>query len=138
MSIVIINHQPQRIGYHLSHNQSNYITHYACSLFQVVASLYLILVVMMVGMNYSLKERTKTKRIKEEEDAEEGKLVIRSSEIRFTERGRLFSNVVEDENYDTSPKNDIVDLWNLDIWTVVFLSNWNPKTKEKRLFFWRI
>ena len=72
--------------------------------------MYLILVVMMVGMNYSLKERTKTKRIKEEEDAEEGKLVIRSSEIRFTERGRLFSNVVEDGNYDTSPKNDIVDL----------------------------
>ena len=65
---------------------------------------------MMVGMNYSLKERTQTKRIKGEEEAEEGKQVIRSSEIRFTEGGRLFTNVVEDDNSDMSPTNKIVDL----------------------------
>ena len=72
--------------------------------------MYLIMVVMMVGMNYSLKERTKWNMIKGEEEAEEGKQVIKSSEIRFTEGGRLSSNVVGDDNKDVSPTNKIVDL----------------------------
>jgi hypothetical protein len=110
ISIVISNKLIQRIECHLSNNQSNNITHYDFSLFQLVASLYLIMVAMMVGMNYSLKERTKTKRIKGEEEAERGKQVIRSSEIRFTEEGRLFSNVVEDETNDMSPTMKSVDL----------------------------
>ena len=74
--------------------------------------MYLIMVVMMVGMNYSLKERTKKNRIKGEEEAEEGQQVIKSIEIRFKEGGRLSSNVVEDDNKDMSPTKKIVDASN--------------------------
>ena len=58
---------------------------------QVVACLYLVLVVVMVGMNYKLKER----KIRELPMGEgEDKRVIKSSSVSFTEGRGTFSTLV--------------------------------------------
>ena len=59
-------------------------------LFQVIATLYLVMVVVMVGMNYKLKERGREKSWKEEKV----KRVIKSSSVSFTEGRGIFSTIV--------------------------------------------
>ena len=58
---------------------------------QVVACVYLAMVVVMVGMNYKLKER-KIRELPMEEGEE--KRVIKSSSVSFTEGRGTFSNLV--------------------------------------------
>ena len=61
--------------------------------------MYLLMVVLMVGMNYSLKQRSKRTGRKEgdteeEKEAEE----VKSSEIRFKEGKGLITKIVEEDN----------------------------------------
>ena len=77
--------------------------------FQVIASLYLVMVVVMVGMNYSLKQRTRRVGLGEE-DVEGEEEEVKSSEIRFTEGEALSSRVVCQRNDNTVHKNNIVNL----------------------------
>ena len=60
--------------------------------------MYLLMVVVMVGMNYSLKQRSR-RTGREEEDTEEEE--VKSSEIRFKEGKGLITKVVEEDNDDS-------------------------------------
>ena len=59
-------------------------------LFQVIGTLYLVMVVVMVGMNYKMKERSKDGDGKEEKV----KSVTKSSSVSFTEGRGTFSTLV--------------------------------------------
>ena len=77
--------------------------------FQVIAALYLLMVVGMVGMNYRLKHRTRRVGLREE-DAEGAEKEIKSSEIRFTEGGALSSRVTDGKNDNMPQKQNMVNL----------------------------
>ena len=74
----------------------------------MIASLYLVMVVVMVGMNYSLKQRTRRVGLRREA-VEEAVEDFKSSEIRLTE-GEALSIVVCQESDNTRPKHKIVNL----------------------------
>ena len=61
--------------------------------------MYLLMVVLMVGMNYSLKQRSK-RAGRKEEDTEEEKVAeeVKSCEIRFKEGKGLITKIVEEDN----------------------------------------
>ena len=74
----------------------------------MIASLYLAMVVGMVGMNYNLKQRTKRVGLRKEA-VEEAVEDFKSSEIRLTE-GEALSIVLCQESDNTRPKYKIVNV----------------------------
>ena len=74
--------------------------------------MYLVMVVVMVGMNYTLKQRSKrTKRHEEEmEAAEEAEDDMKSSKTIFEEGKRLITKVIEEENEVIIDKGKVVNL----------------------------
>ena len=62
--------------------------------FQMVASLYIVMVVLVVGMNYKLKERKQRKVDHGEGREMEGTKLIKSSSVSFTEGRGAFSTLV--------------------------------------------
>ena len=74
--------------------------------------MYLLMVVAMVGMNYTLKQRSKrTKRSEEEVEAvEEGEDDIKSSESIFEEGKGMITKVIEEDNDGIIDKGQVVNL----------------------------
>ena len=60
--------------------------------------MYLLMVVLMVGMNYSLKQRNKRTGRKELDTEEEKEEEVKSSEIEFKEGKGLITKIVEEDN----------------------------------------
>ena len=67
----------------------------------------MVMVVVMVGLNYNLKERTKREGQRGRNREGEGREVIRPSEVSFAEGRGTFSNVVVEDNL---PKKNIVNV----------------------------
>ena len=74
---------------------------------QVVASLYLVMVVVVVGMNYTLKQRSE--RIKDNE-IETGVEDKKSSECIFEEGKGLITKVIDEENEVSIDKGKVENL----------------------------
>ena len=64
----------------------------------------------MVGLNYNLKERSITKNQRGGDREGDGGQVIRCSEVSFTEGRGTVSNVVVEDETSYSQKNKIVKL----------------------------
>ena len=73
----------------------------------MIATLYLVMVMVMVGMNYKLKARG-GKKVKEGSGIEEeGKTVVKSSSISFTEGRGTFSTLVSASTKSIKSKVDV-------------------------------
>ena len=74
---------------------------------QIVASLYILMVAVVVGMSYKLKER-KVRGVRGvEEESEEGKQLIKSSSVCFTEGRGTSSTHVSASNKFVKRKVDV-------------------------------
>ena len=74
--------------------------------------MYLVMVVAMVGMNYTLKQRSKRSKVNEVEieAAEEGEDEMKLSETIFEEGKGLITKVIERENEIIIVKGKLVNL----------------------------
>ena len=76
-------------------------------IFQIVASLYMVMVVLVVGMNYKMKERKEGEDNLGELKEGKGRKVIQSSSVSFTERRGTFSSIVSPCNKQSRRKVDV-------------------------------
>ena len=60
----------------------------------MVATLYIVMVLVVAGMNYTMKERKKWKTTPEDKKEETEEKVILSSSVRFSERRGAFSTLM--------------------------------------------
>ena len=74
--------------------------------------MYLVMVVAMVGMNYTLKQRSKRSKVNEVEieTAEEGEDEMKLSETIYEEGKGLITKVIERENEIIIVKGKLVNL----------------------------
>ena len=86
-------------------------------IFQIVASLYLVMVVVVVGMNYRMKGRKEGEDNIEETNKGEGRKVIQSSSVSFTERRGTFISIVSPCTKQSRKK---VDVWMFSLFLVHF------------------